>query len=296
MPALGEISAFITAVLWSGSSIMFTNATVRVGTIQVNVTRLILALVYLGIVILVMGLDLRLSVNQWWNLSLSGITGLVFGDTFLFRAFKENGARVSMLVMSLVPAMSALLALIALGESLPFVAVAGMAVTLAGIVLVVLERARHPATQQSVTASGYIYALLGALGQAVALIFAKAAFNEAPIHGFVATFVRILVSVVLLTPAMVLLRRYPNPVRVFRNDLTAFWHTVGGSVAGPFLGITFSLIAIAHTEVGVAATIMAMPPVLMLPLVRIVYRERLGWKAIAGAVVAVAGVAILMLR
>jgi drug/metabolite transporter (DMT)-like permease len=296
MTGLGEIAAFVTALLWSGSSIMFTNATVRVGTIQVNITRLLLALLYLGVSILVLGLDLRLSANQWWNLALSGITGLVFGDTFLFRAFKENGARVSMLVMSLVPAMSALLAFVVLGESLPVLAVVGIAVTMAGIAVVVLERAEHPATRQAVRPSGYVYALLGAVGQAVALIFAKAAFNEAPIHGFVATFVRILVSVVLLLPPMILLRRYPNPFRVFQADRKALWYTVGGSIAGPFLGITASLVAIAHTKVGIAATIMAMPPVLMLPLVRSVYREHLTWRSIVGAIVAVAGVAILVLR
>ena len=296
MPGLGEISAFVTAVLWSGSSIMFTNATLRVGTIQVNVSRLFLALIYLGLTILVLGLHVSLSTSQWRNLALSGITGLVFGDTFLFRAFKENGARVSMLVMSLVPAMSALMAFLVLGESLGTQALIGMAVTMGGIGLVVLERAEHPATRQSVTLSGYAYAILGAVGQAVALIFAKAAFNEGPIHGFVATFVRILVSVVLLTPVVLVLRRYENPFRIYRQDRKALWYTVGGSIAGPFLGITFSLVAISYTKIGIAATIMAIPPVLMLPLVRIVYREHLTWKSIAGAIIAVAGVALLMLR
>jgi drug/metabolite transporter (DMT)-like permease len=296
MPGLGEFAAFVTAVLWSCSSILFTNATVRVGTIQVNLTRLILALVYLGLTIIVLRLDCTLSLHQWWNLGLSSVTGLVFGDTFLFRAFKENGARVSMLIMSLVPAVSALLAYLTLGETLSLRAVVGMTVTLAGIALVVLERAEHPATRRSVTKAGYMYALLGALGQAVALIFAKAAFNEAPIDGFVATFARIVVAVALLAPVAVVMRRYPNPFRVYRADRKALWYTIGGSIAGPFLGISASLVAIAHTEIGIAATIMAIPPVLMLPLVRMVYRERLSWKAVAGAVVAVGGVALLVLR
>jgi drug/metabolite transporter (DMT)-like permease len=62
------------------------------------------------------------------------------------------------------------------------------------------------------------------------------------------------------------------------------------------LGISFSLIAIEHTKVGIAATIMAMVPILMLPLVRVFLKEKLSWRAIVGAFVAVGGVAMLFLR
>jgi len=76
----------------------------------------------------------------------------------------------------------------------------------------------------------------------------------------------------------------------------SFALTALGALLGPFLGISFSLIAIAHTDVGVAATIMATVPILMLPLVRIMYREHLTPKAVGGAFLAVAGVALLFLR
>ena len=69
-----------------------------------------------------------------------------------------------------------------------------------------------------------------------------------------------------------------------------------GSIVGPFLGISFSLLAIKHTAVGIAATLMATVPIMMLPLVRVIYRERLSWKAILGAIVAVIGVAVLFLH
>jgi drug/metabolite transporter (DMT)-like permease len=72
--------------------------------------------------------------------------------------------------------------------------------------------------------------------------------------------------------------------------------TIGGAIFGPYLGITFSLIAIMYTKVGIAATLIATVPILMLPLVRIIYKERLSWHAIVGACVAVGGVAILFLR
>jgi drug/metabolite transporter (DMT)-like permease len=296
MPYLGEISALVTAFLWSGTSLMFTSATMRVGTIQVNITRLLLAFIYLSLVIFVAGIPIAMTRSQIFNLVVSGLIGLVFGDTFLFRAFKLNGARISMLIMSLVPAISALLAWMTLGESPELRTIAGMSVTIAGIAMVVLDRTRMPSLHGHATFAGLVYAFLGALGQAVGLIFAKAAFNEGYIHGFTATAVRILASIVVLLPAGMLARKYANPFRVFRSDRKALFLTLGGSVCGPFLGITFSLVAIANTQIGIASTIMATPPIIMLPMLWLFYKEKLSWRAIAGALVAVAGVGVLFLK
>ena len=146
------------------------------------------------------------------------------------------------------------------------------------------------------TGKGLIFALLGAFGQAAGLIFAKFALNEAPLHGMVATTVRIATAVVLFLPAAILFRWYKNPIRVYASDTKALAYTTAGAVLGPYLGITFSLVAITHTKVAIATTIMALPPIIMLPLVWLVYRERLTLRAVTGAALAVAGVALLFLR
>ncbi|MEI7674072.1 MAG: EamA family transporter, partial [Deltaproteobacteria bacterium] len=114
--------------------------------------------------------------------------------------------------------------------------------------------------------------------------------------GFVATAIRIAASLVLLLPFGALIGNVKMPGAIFREDKRGFYLVAAGSILGPFLGISASLIAIEHTSVGIAATIMATVPILMLPLVRYLYRERLSWKAIAGACVAVAGVALLFVR
>ena len=88
MPFVGELSALLTAFLWSGTSIVFTEASTRVGSIQVNITRMILALFLLGLTLPVLSPDMELSTSQLLNLTYSGIVGLVLGDSFLFRAFK----------------------------------------------------------------------------------------------------------------------------------------------------------------------------------------------------------------
>ncbi len=80
------------------------------------------------------------------------------------------------------------------------------------------------------------------------------------------------------------------------EDRRGGWLTVLGAVLGPYIGVTFSLIAITYANVGIAATIMATTPVMMLPIARIMFKERLRPGAIVGALMAVAGVAVLFLH
>ncbi|HSN54102.1 MAG TPA: EamA family transporter, partial [Candidatus Sulfomarinibacteraceae bacterium] len=63
----------------------------------------------------------------------------------------------------------------------------------------------------------------------------------------------------------------------------------------PFLGVSLSLLAVKYTEAGVAATLMALTPVLIIPVSVLVFREQVARPAVLGAVVAVAGSALLFL-
>ncbi len=296
MSFLGEFSALLTACFWSGSSMAFASAARRAGAFQVNVTRLILAAGYLVLLIGVMRFDLTMSATQVISLSASGIIGLSLGDTFLFKAYERVGARITMLFMSMAPAIAAGLAFWLLDEGISTTGVFGMLITLIGISIVVFEPGLNASPGVSLTAAGIVYALLAAFGQGAGLVVAKMAFRESALNGFVATAVRILASLVVLLPFALLTKRYSHPYTTFSSDRKAFLLTVIGSVLGPFLGITSSLIAIQHTSVGVAATLMATVPILMLPLVRIIYKEKLTRRAITGAFIAVAGVAVLFLR
>ena len=293
---MGELFALITACLWSGSSLAFASASKRVGSFYVNVTRLFLAATYLFILILLMRFDMNLSGSQLMYLCISGILGLAVGDTFLFKAYQLNGARITMLIMSLAPAIAASLAFFILAESISLTGITGITITIFGICVVVLEGGSDGSPRGKLSSTGIIYALLAAAGQGAGLVFAKVAFRESDINGFVATEIRILASIVPLVPFALLTKRYSHPYQTFIRDIPAFWQTVLGSILGPFLGITSSLLAIKYTDVGIAATIMAIVPILMLPLVKFIYKEKFTWRAIIGAFVAVAGVSVLFLR
>lgn len=293
---IGELSALITAILWSMTSLFFASAVSRIGSVQLNVSRQFIALVFLSLVLIITGSEFNLTTEQYFYLGLSGLVGLTFGDTFLFLAFREVGARISMLIMSLSPAIAALLAFIFLNETINLIGIIGILITLTGIMIVVYEK--NGIEENKINYIGLFFALLASIGQGTGLVLAKQAFNlsQSPINGFLATTIRLSSSLIILLPVSLLTRKLKNPITVFRNDTKAFWLTIGGSIAGPFLGITFSLIAISYTKVGIASTIMALPPVIMLPMVKYFFNEKLTTKSILGAIVAFAGVAILFLR
>ena len=68
-----------------------------------------------------------------------------------------------------------------------------------------------------------------------------------------------------------------------------------GSFFGPFLGITGSLIAVKYTDTGIAATIMAIVPILIIPPSIILFKQKFSWLEIFGAVISVTGVVLMFL-
>ena len=98
-----------------------------------------------------------------------------------------------------------------------------------------------------------------------------------------------------MLPFAILFKKYSNPFKLFLQDKKSLGLVLLGAVIGPYLGITLSFIAIIYTHVGIASTLMSTMPIIMLPLSKIIYKEKLSMKAVFGAFIAVIGVAILFL-
>ncbi len=296
MPFLGEFAALATAVCWSFTAIIFTAAGKRIGALQVNLFRIPLAIILLGVTYLLVWGHSAVPAGSPLMLAISGVIGLAIGDTFLFQAMILIGSRLSMMLMSLAPPLTAVIAYFFLKESLSFTAIAGVALTVGGVFWVVAERLPDSTGERKrVSPRGVFFAFMGALGQATGLVFAKKGLVP-EMNAMLGTLIRMASAGLLLWPATILARRVKNPLRLFSNDLTALRLMLAGVVFGPFLGVWLSLVSVKYTDTGVAATIMSTVPVLMIPLVIIIEKEKPSLRAITGAVVAVAGVAILFLR
>jgi len=292
---IGEISALATAFCWAVTSYAFTNITRKIGALQVNIDRMSLASIILFLIIAIFSINPSLNFNQFSNLIISAILGLVLGDSFLFKSFQLIGARLGIIIMALVPVLSTILAFFFLNELISFFELVGMIITITGIVIVVLEKKQRDENNFSLNRTGIFYGMIGALGQACGLIFAKFAFQAGELNGFTASFVRLFSASVIILPLAIIFRRYKNPYRLYSENVSSIKVMLIGTVFGPVLGITLSLVAIEFTKIGIASTLMATMPIIMLPISKFYYKEELGWKAVLGAVIAVSGTAIIFL-
>ena len=68
-----------------------------------------------------------------------------------------------------------------------------------------------------------------------------------------------------------------------------------GSIFGPFLGVSFSLLAVQYTNAGIASTIMAIVPILIIPPSVIFLKQKVTIKEIIGAIISVGGVALFFI-
>ena len=169
----------------------------------------------------------------------------------------------------------------------------GITITIAGIIIVVLEKNSNYVSGRTHLWLGIGAALLGAIGQAVGLVLAKMAFQTGYINGFVATVYRIAAATVVLLPVLILIYRKRKPLAMIKNNMLGFKYLLVGGFFGPYLGITASLVAITYAEVGVASTIMATVPIMILPISYFWFKEKVTLRTILGAALAVAGVGIL---
>jgi drug/metabolite transporter (DMT)-like permease len=290
----GEVAALATAACWVVTGFAFEMAGRRIGSMAVNLIRLIMAA---GILSLwtwaVRGLPLPVDATPraWAWLALSGVVGFTIGDLCLFRAFVLIGTRLSMLLMALVPPLTAVVGFVVLGETLSMLDVAGMSLTVTGVAWVVAER-RPPVPGEAPRRGGILLGLGGALGQAVGLVLSKLGMGE--YDAFAATQIRVYAGIVGFVVLFTAIGWWPRVASAF-GDHRAMAHTGLGAFFGPFLGVSLSLVAVKYTATGVAATLIALVPVLVIPPAIFVLGEKVSLRAGIGAMIAVAGSTLLFL-
>lgn len=291
----GEIAALVTAVCWSLTAIFFSISGRRIGSTVVNRSRLIFAFLFLLVAHrLLLGAFFPFDAEpfRWGWLAISSLLGLVLGDAFLFQAYVMIGPRLSMLMMSSVPILSTLTGWLLFDELVTRVELAGMIIAVAGIAWVVTEGQADPLlADKRYYRRGVLFGLLGALGQVANLVTARYALVDG-YPALSATLIRIFIALVILWVLAAFRGQVRNTFNAWR-DTVALRALIAGAFVGPFLGIWFSLIAIQNTRLGIASTLMALPPVILIPLEYVVFGRRITARSAIGTVVAVAGVALL---
>jgi drug/metabolite transporter (DMT)-like permease len=297
MNFIGELAALATSFFFAMTALIFTSTGRLVGSQVTNLMRLTFALIYLVVLNLILfrePLPFSAEPSRWIWLSLSGIIGLSLGDAFLFQSFVSVGARLGTLLLSLAPIFGSLIAWVFFRETLTFWQITGIILALAGIAWVVTAHEEPQNTPHGQTRRGVIFGILGGLGQAVGLVLSKQGlFGE--FSPFQANAIRTLAAVIFIWGLAVFEGKATATFTGLRENPKVISLLALGALVGPVLGVTASLLAVQYVEIGVASTLMALPPVIVLPISYFVYKEKISWQAVLGTVLAIAGVAILFL-
>lgn len=291
---LGELASLVTAVSWTVTAVAFESAGKRVGSLSVNFIRLVIAFLLIGLFTLFtrgMFLPMDATSTNWIWLLISGLIGFVIGDLFLFQAYVEIGSRISMLIMASVPPITAITGFLIMGERLTIVDTIGMFITVGGIALVILVKgSNEKKVEFSHPGRGLVFAFIGALGQAFGLIFSKIGMGS--YNPFAATQIRIVAGLIGFALVITFSKHWGKLFTALK-DLKAMGQISVGAFFGPFIGVSFSLLAVQYIATGVASTIMSISRILIIPVSIWIFKEKVSFKEILGAFITIVGVALL---
>jgi len=297
MDFIGEIAALATSFFFALTALIFTSTGRMVGSQVTNRMRLVFALVYLVILNLILfrePLPFSAGSSRWIWLSLSGVIGLSLGDALFFQSLLSVGPRLGSLLLSLNPIFGSVIAWMFFGETLTIIQITGIFLALAGIGWVVISHEEPPDTPHGHTKRGVLFGILAGLGQAIGLVLSKQGMSG-DFSPFQANVIRMLAAVIFTWLWTIFDGKAGATITALREKPQVIHLFALGALVGPVLGVSFSLLAVQHAEIGVASTLMALPPVIILPVSYFVFKEKIGWQAIVGTLLAIAGVAILFL-
>ncbi len=302
MSHIGEIISLLVACSWTLSALFSEVACRRASESVVNVYRMLFSLLIIGAILFLCGQFPLVSTapsNAWHWLLLSGLVGYTFGDFCLYNAYSIMGARYGQLFMTLAPPFAALFAWLLLGQRLSLYALIGMFLVLVGICLTILARRPSSGSRAALSVSlpihGVFFAIGAALGQGFGLVLSKIGIDSFPLSGgyvpLAATFIRCLAGLIGFVVLLFLRRKqsqFFEPLRTLSGVLLL----VALAVFGPVVGVSLSLRAVQLTDVGIAQSLMATTPILIMLPSHIFFHTPLNFRSVVGTIISVIGVTL----
>ncbi len=301
---LGELISIGVAFSWTATALLSEFGSKRLGNLTLNVLRMALALLFSMVLFwAVIGSPLPAggTMEAYGWMLLSGLVGYVIGDFCLFQCYIIIGSRYGQLFMTLAPLAAALMAWVTLGQEMSAMSIVAMLVTLAGISISVLGRGEHHKVSLKLPLNGVLFAIGAALCQGIGLVLSKIGMDYYQpdaipewLVPFSANFFRCIAGIVGFT-LLLYFREGFAPFREALHDRKGMTAATATTIFGPFVGVGFSLMAVQYTSAGIASTLMALTPIIIILPSYWLFGQKITWKAVTGAVISVIGVSLFFL-
>lgn len=307
MAYLGELISIGVAFSWTATALLSEFGSKRLGNLTLNVLRMALALLFsMAMFWVVTGVPLPSggTMEAYGWLLLSGLVGYVIGDFCLFQCYIIIGSRYGQLFMTLAPLAAAFMAWMTLGQEMTMMSIVAMVVTLFGIGISVLGRGERHKVALKLPINGVLFAIGAALCQGIGLVLSKIGMDHYETSTvadmpswmipFSANFFRCIAGIVGFTVLLYFHEGF-SPLRDALHDRKGLSVATATTIFGPFVGVAFSLMALQYTAAGIASTLMAMTPIIILLPSYWLFHTKITWRAVLGAVISVIGVSLFFL-
>ncbi len=304
MAYLGELISIGVAFSWTATALLSEFGSKRLGNLTLNVLRMALALLF-SVVLFYVAVGSPLpaggTMEAYGWMLLSGLVGYVIGDYCLFQCYIIIGSRYGQLFMTLAPLAAAFMAWLTLGQQMTPMSMLAMLVTLLGIAISVLGRGEHHKVALKLPLNGVLFAIGAAVCQGVGLVLSKIGMDhydttQIPdwLVPFSANFFRCIAGIIGFT-ILLYFHDGLKPLREALSDKKGMTVATATTIFGPFVGVGFSLMAVQYTSAGIASTLMAITPIIIILPSWWLFHQPITWKAVLGAVISVVGVSLFFL-
>lgn len=286
----GQMACLVAALCWAFSVSYFRAPIARWGAVPVNFSKSLIAVTLLGLTALVSG---QLAVlgeapsSALWALVISGWIGLSLGDSALFQAVAKIGGHRTLLLQTLAPIVTAILAHLLFAETMPGRQLLGAVVILAGVAVVVAPAGE---ARSDLPASGVAWAVLAAICQGTGVALTKMGMASVPI--FTAALLRQGAALLLLTLMAAAMGKLGSTLKLFGSGRSLRDLFVPSALSA-YLGFSAAMAGVAWAPAALAAVLLATTPVFSLFLDAWLGEGAITWRGALGTLIAVGGVALL---
>ena len=298
---IGEFAALASAFLWAATSFIYSH--LRLSAWVLNLSKCLIACGFFSVHLAVLKLwlpdySIDASVEDWGYLGISGVIGILIGDTCYFRSLQILGPNRALMLTLLSPIFAFFIGFFFLSEQMTLLCGLGLVVALLGISIVISDqrgRQEEPGIYPGTLMTGIQYAAMGAACQAIGGAIAKIAIQgDDGVDPLFASLIRIIIPTTLSLVVVLANPKWRKQAsRIFLRE--NFGWLIGGSILGTWLGIWLMLIAYKESELlAVAQTLLSTSPLFLIPLAYLLKKHVSSWRTICGAVVAIGGIYILV--